>query len=309
MSSNFFQKSKSCLICYFLITVTNCNDSKIADTKNNHNKGSMNEIRIEIEASSEKDRAKIQKGIDILKKSCVPLLNVWPDVEGAKASLSRVWDTSTWAKYLGWGESVDIDIKIKRDGVKHKEILHANAIGHTLHYKIGAGRRPGISCAKPQCCSLCSTNSDDHWKGAPMASEIGLSDKPATLEEQGVNAQPDEPDETTQSDNPPPSKEISQKAKVVFQGVKDLMKYSKKLTPLRESEMPSVHTKCVRLMMIYQSRVEAIRKLADQLPSDRYGDLKTAANHMITCLTCLKGDMVENSCKAASESFRLAQKK
>ena len=163
-------------------------------------------VIIEILGDTPSQREKVEKGVALFRNTCVFLIRFWSDVEKATANLKRVLYLSPSAKDRGWGEVVEVEVKVKLRPEHHQELIDWSAFGHTLHYRIGAGKQPGIEAAKGPASKLCSipaekegwkTSWKPNWKPIPQAASLGLSNEPQNFksipEENKVQDEPDRP--------------------------------------------------------------------------------------------------------------------
>ena len=136
---------------------------------------------ITVQAASPKERKKVDAAVALFKKTCGPLMRYWSDVKTASARLRR-HESLKWAplqaKEGGWQEEVEIEVEMKRSEVRHQQVVDWGAMGHTLHYRIGAGKRPGIVAFKKPGKLLCDIPVSKRGvsiRPLPEAAALGLA--------------------------------------------------------------------------------------------------------------------------------------
>jgi hypothetical protein len=85
---------------------------------------------------------------------------------------------SGWDEF-GWGQVAHIEVTLGARGLDHcDEIENAKAAGHTLHFKVGSGDKPGIYGHKDQCKMMCNLDMTTGWKSVPAAEDLNLTSEP-----------------------------------------------------------------------------------------------------------------------------------
>lgn len=91
-------------------------------------------------------------------KACPTARNYWPDIIAARAN---VYDTyNSTAEEAGWPIQVNFQFVVTK-GITRKIPRQAFASGHTLHFIVGAGNRPGIIIQKDQSAEFCGIASNN----------------------------------------------------------------------------------------------------------------------------------------------------
>ena len=86
-------------------------------------------------------------------KVCPKALDYWDDLEVTTATVFRPGYHSM-AEKAKWPVQIDFSLKVKNT-TNLKMPRKFNANGHTLHFKMGGGNRPGIIIQKAQSAKFC----------------------------------------------------------------------------------------------------------------------------------------------------------
>jgi hypothetical protein len=176
-----------------------------------------------------------------------------------------------WAQARGWLEWVEITVEIKRSP-EHQQIARWRADGHTLHYRIGGGVRPGIFGFKEQGKRLCNIPLDgDGSQILPIAAKLGLKGRNSACEKPVAGKA---------------ALKLAQEIHKQLTGVFDQDQKANKLR--RPRSMDNMHPRCVAMMKKLEAEVKQLRQQVDCLPAEEHLKLKKALLGMNYCLQCYK---------------------